>query len=133
MMILIIIVLGAFTLFSARGKVQQTQTTQTVPTTTSSQAGSAAEPASSLVHEIPLEVSFPLDGSTVATSPLLMKGKTLPNSAVFVNENEFKTDAQGNFSSAVELDEGENTIFVVANDDKGNYSEKDIDVVFEPQ
>jgi len=82
---------------------------------------------------ITLTVSAPADNTTVTSSNLVVRGKTVAGAEVFINDAETKADGNGNFSATITLDEGENYILVVANDAAGNYSEKEITVVYEAQ
>lgn len=87
---------------------------------------------STLVTGITLTVSSPANNSTVTDPSITVKGKTVANAEVFVNDIEIKADANGNFSVKLTLDEGDNYILVVANDINGNYSEKDLTVTYSP-
>lgn len=78
-----------------------------------------------------LEVAQPINNSMVANTIASLTGRTIPNASVFVNDQELKADANGNFSTSVTLDEGQNDIYVVAADDLGNSVEKDIIVNIE--
>lgn len=55
---------------------------------------------------------------------LIIKGSTTPNNPVkvFVNNNEVDatSDSDGNFTANLDLDKGDNTIFAVSTDKKGN-------------
>ncbi len=75
-------------------------------------------------------VTSPLNGTTVNTPNIQVKGKTVPNADVFVNEKDAKADAQGNFSVAYNLDEGENYLVVGANDEFGNFNEVELTVYY---
>lgn len=88
--------------------------------------------ASTLVTGITLSISSPVNNSTVANSSVAVKGKTVANADVFVNDTETKADGNGNFSVTLSLDEGENYILIVANDVNGNYSEKDLTITYTP-
>ena len=81
---------------------------------------------------VPLLVSTPTNGSTVKSSTISVKGKTANGIDVFVNDTENRSDAGGNFSASVSLDEGENTIIVVATDSEGNVAEETITVTYDP-
>lgn len=87
---------------------------------------------SALVTGITLSISSPANNSTVASSSVIVRGKTVANADVFVNDAETKSDGSGSFSVTLTLDEGENYILVVANDANGNYSEKDLTVTYTP-
>lgn len=78
-----------------------------------------------------LQVNEPKNNITVANQAITIIGKTIPNGFVFVNNQEFKADSNGNFSTTVILEEGENYILVVVSDDYGNSAEKDIVVNLE--
>lgn len=78
-----------------------------------------------------VDITTPADGSKVSSSSVIVRGKTIPNADVFVNDADTKADANGNFSVRVSLDEGENDIAVIANDSVGNFIEKDILVTSE--
>lgn len=78
-----------------------------------------------------LEVSQPINNITVTNAVVSLTGKTIPNGEIFVDDQELKANANGNFSTSVTLDEGQNNIYVVASDDLGNSVEKDITINLE--
>ncbi len=78
-----------------------------------------------------LTITDPKDKATVNSSSVTVKGKTAGGATVFVNDKEVRADNGGNFSSKATLEEGENTIIIVANDADGNYIEKEIMVNLE--
>ena len=78
-----------------------------------------------------LQISEPKDNVTVANQAITIKGKAISNGFVFVNDQEFRAGLNGNFSTTVILDEGENYILVVVSDEYGNSLEKDIVVNLE--
>lgn len=82
------------------------------------------------VAQIMLTITSPVNGSSVTAPTLVIKGITSPKADVFVNDSEVIADAQGNFTTQVTLDEGDNTLVVTANDANGNYSEKDLTVTY---
>jgi hypothetical protein len=86
-----------------------------------------------LQKEIPLTVTSPIEGSTVATEKVAVKGTTSANAEVFVNETELKANAKGEFSTTITLDEGDNIISIVANDEDGNSSEQEVTVTYEAE
>jgi|GEM_PF-2132961 len=86
---------------------------------------------SSSKEEIFLEITTPKENDVVSSSLLTVRGKTLPKADVFVNDKELKADSNGNFSTNITLDEGENMIVVVSNDDMGNYLEREFLVSLE--
>lgn len=83
------------------------------------------------VNQITLEVALPQDRSTVTTATITVAGKTSPNADVFINDKQLVADSQGNFSTQLTLDQGDNEIAIVANDQNGNSSEKDLTVTLQ--
>lgn len=75
-----------------------------------------------------LAVVSPKDGDILAASSVLVEGKTTPRAEIFVNDTEGLADSAGNFSVKIGLEEGENNITIMANDEVGNYAEKEIAV-----
>jgi hypothetical protein len=82
------------------------------------------------VSEIALTVTSPVNGTTVSSSQLTVKGKTLPKAEVYANEAEGVADAAGSFALSVALDEGENSIIVTAVDVDGNVAETEVTVTY---
>jgi len=82
-------------------------------------------------EKIFLQINEPKDNMTVNDQAVIVIGKTISNGFVFVNDQEFKADSNGSFSTTVILDEGENYILVVVSDEYGNSLEKDIVVNLE--
>jgi len=81
--------------------------------------------------EIFIELTSPKDKEVIKTSLLNVKGKTVKNAEVSINDKETKADSLGLFSVNLTLDEGENTINILVNDSLGNYIEKEITVTLE--
>lgn len=77
-----------------------------------------------------LTVDFPSDGETYHkdNNPLKVRGKTDPNVRVTINDFWAMVDDQGNYSYNLPLQNGNNQIKVVATDDAGNKTEKDLSV-----
>lgn len=138
------IVIGAVIIVAAIGVVLQSnqkheqaeksvQQVETTPSVQNTPAVSGVTPTSQpLASGITLSISTPANNSTVTTPALTVKGKSVPKAEVFVNDEETKADSSGNFSATLTLDEGENYILVVANDDIGNYSEKELYITYSP-
>lgn len=82
-------------------------------------------------NQFSLEILAPKNKATVGSLLIQIKGKTLPNSFIFVNDKELRADAKGDFATTISLDEGENAIFLVTHDENGNYVEKELDVISE--
>lgn len=87
--------------------------------------------ASEISQRLTLEVYQPKDKATVNSSTITVAGKTSALADVFVNEKELKADSNGNFSTNLNLDEGENIITVIVSDEQGNYAEKELTVTLE--
>lgn len=83
------------------------------------------------VAQITLTVTDPGNGAVVSSSPITIKGKTVANAQVFVNDAETKADSSGYFSVSLPIEEGENEIIVVANNDNGEYAEQSVMVTLE--
>jgi hypothetical protein len=79
-----------------------------------------------------LQIISPSDNSAVTSPYITLRGKTISQAEVFVNDIETVADANGDFSVGLTLDEGENPIMVVANDTNGNVGEAEITVTYEP-
>ena len=130
-----VIVLGAFIIGSFVIKPTKTIQPNMISVTPSiSQEESAnqqTQTTASTSLEISLTISEPLDNEIINTSVVTVKGTTLPNASVFVNDKELKADAKGAFSTSVSLDEGENILSIVANDENGNFVEKELTVILE--
>ncbi len=82
--------------------------------------------------QFPLNINTPTDGEIVKSSNIIVTGATAPNAEVNINDRQVTADTKGNFSAAITLDEGENTIVVTTNDNIGNFSEKEMTVTYEP-
>ncbi len=82
------------------------------------------------ISEIALTVTSPVNGTTVTSSKVTVKGKTLPKAEVYANEAEGVADSAGNFALSVALDEGENSIIVTAVDVDGNVAETEVVVTW---
>ncbi len=78
-----------------------------------------------------LNITSPANNSTVKVPYVRVVGKTTPRADVFVNGMEAFADAKGNFSVNTALDEGENMIYVAANDTNGNSAEQELIVTYE--
>ena len=74
-----------------------------------------------------LEVNQPEPAEKVKIS-----GKTEPEATLKINDRLIILDQEGNFTSAINLDEGENRILVSATDQAGNQTEKEIILNYAP-
>lgn len=91
--------------------------------------GQSQETGSVTTGKISLTITSPKDGETLGSTNATVKGKTVANAEVFVNDIVGKADTNGNFSINVTLDEGENQIVVSANDSNGNAAEQSMGVI----
>ena len=82
-----------------------------------------AEPVS---QGLTLEVIEPKENTTYSSSSIRVSGKTSAYAEIYVNDTQTKADGTGNFSVNYNLDEGENLLTIVANDQAGNYVEKEM-------
>jgi hypothetical protein len=67
-----------------------------------------------------LEIIEPQDSSVVKTQTVRVRGTTLPDADVRVNEQFVIVDATGAFTVMVSLETGPNSIEVIATDTAGN-------------
>jgi hypothetical protein len=80
-----------------------------------------------------ITIYSPVDGSTVNTPTVIVKGKVTDNCGVaslWIDTTKIDFAPDGSFSQKIELIEGTNTIKVVAYDAVGNKSEKDLTVTY---
>jgi len=132
----LLIIFGFLVVYSRQmKKTTPTESGQTIPTQSitinQSETTQTTETTTNISEGLTLEVNLPVNNSTVNTVSTLVKGKTSPNVEVFINEKEIKADSNGEFSTTVVLEEGENYIIVSANDEQGNYAEKEVMVNLE--
>ena len=78
-----------------------------------------------------LEIDNPKNKVVVDQPTIVVSGKTVPEAEVFINDKETRADNQGDFSLSINLEEGENTLVIVASDKEGNYQEKELTVFLE--
>lgn len=69
-----------------------------------------------------LEVISPTQGQTVEMTSILVEGSTDPETHVTVNEQEIRTDSNGNFKEEIKLSSSVNTIVIVATSKFGQAS-----------
>ncbi len=81
-----------------------------------------------------LEVTSPTDGQSFSKdqNTVQVAGKTDPGVRITVNEFWAIIDENNNFSYTLPLQNGDNQIKIVATDDAGNKTEKDIKVTYSP-
>lgn len=79
-----------------------------------------------------LDVTAPQNESTVKAATIEVKGRTVADAVVSVNGQAVQVNADGTFSTNVKLDEGPNTIEVIASDFQGNKASRVLTVIFVP-
>lgn len=140
--VIIMVFVGGFFLYYSQKNIpapsvpiQNSINNSTLPpssTTSSAENQSASAPSDfSTTNQITLSVNQPVNNTVVKIPSITVAGKTLPGAEVAINDKDIKADANGNFSTTITLDEGENTIVVMANDASGNSAEKDITVTYD--
>jgi hypothetical protein len=133
--ILFIVLMLAYLFFSKWNLGKITSLNQIIPnqlpvaTSQEETQGQSQETGSITTTKISLTITSPKDGETLGSTNATVKGKTVANAEVFVNDVVGKADANGNFSINVALDEGDNQIVVSANDANGNAAEQSISVI----
>jgi hypothetical protein len=80
-----------------------------------------------------LEIIEPKENVTYNNPSIKVSGKTSAYAEVYVNDIQTKADEKGYFSLNYNLDEGENLLIITANDQDGNYAEKEITVFLQTQ
>ena len=79
-----------------------------------------------------LEISEPQDSSVVRTQTVRVRGTTLPDADVRINEQFVIVDTAGAFTVMVSLERGPNSIEVIATDTAGNEEFHLITVIYLP-
>lgn len=110
--LLVIIALAVGTFAFYRSTSKPASKIPTVPAAT-------ASPSALPENPLPLTVISPQDTSVVSSPTLSLRGQTAPGADVAVNDLDLKADANGNFSTTLTLDEGENYILIVASSENG--------------
>jgi len=77
-----------------------------------------------------LKVTSPQDESTVYTFETEVAGVTAPDAVVSVNGMLVDVDADGKFSTTVSLEEGPNSIEVIASDYEGHEASKILTIIY---
>ena len=75
-----------------------------------------------------LEITFPKDGDTIDHNPITLSGKTDENVKITVNNFWAITNDDGTFSYQFNLQKGDNHIKIIANDEAGNTTEKELTI-----
>lgn len=94
-------------------------------------APSVPVPSINQASDFELSISSPVDNVVLTTPTLVIRGKTKAKAEVAINDKETVADSTGNFSVTMTLDEGENTFYILANDDMGNVAERMLTVIYD--
>ena len=119
--------LGFYAVNSGKVSINKSGTSEISTTSEENEDGESSD-LETEENKISLEIASPKDGDIVTKSPVVVTGTTVNGADVSVNDADTKADANGKFSVSVPLDEGENEIFVTANDISGNSAESSIKV-----
>jgi hypothetical protein len=108
--------------------------TSTLPTSSPSQTGTkpAVQNKTTPVRNLTLQITTPQDESVVTTATITVTGKTSSGAVVSINGKLADVDAVGGFKFRLLLDEGPNTIEVVASDRDGHELSQILLVIYEP-
>ena len=81
-----------------------------------------------------LELSQPTDGQVVngVNTSFEIKGLTDPGNRVTINDRFLILNSQGNFSSIVQLQPGDNNFVIVTTNSVGNFTKKEVKIVYQP-
>lgn len=77
-----------------------------------------------------LEISEPHDNATVHSNEITIKGTTDKETSIRVNDRPVVVDVQGTFQTSLRLNEGDNSVEVVAEDMVGNTETKKLTVKY---
>jgi cytoskeletal protein RodZ len=107
------------------------------PSTATTQPAPTAETAAPQVQtqtdsKFSLEIIEPQDSSVVKASTVKVRGTTLPDAEVRVNDQFVIVDAAGAFTAVVSLEAGPNSVEVTATDTAGNEEFRLITVMYLP-
>jgi len=125
-LIFLVLAVGGFAFYKSSSKAVP------IPSYTQPATNYPNQLAGTSKNQIALTVTSPKDNTQVSSPTLKVVGKTVANADVFVNDQDLKADATGNFTATVNLEEGDNFISFTAIDDSGNVSEQEITVTYTP-
>jgi hypothetical protein len=84
-----------------------------------------------------LSIESPNDGTVATDGEVMVKGKTLPNTAVVfytdTTDNSVESDGSGNFEGKIALASGINTLTVTAIDEGGEEKSVTLDIVYDEE
>jgi len=77
-----------------------------------------------------LVISSPRDGDISNENPIIVQGKTDPETRITINEKQIANDEQGNFSEEITLKNGINTLVVSVENKHGKQSTETYHVIY---
>ena len=92
----------------------------------------ACAPTPALKPEFSLTVTQPADESIINVDKVEVIGTTIPGAVVSINGELVDVNEEGNFTMMVVLEEGPNTIEVIASDLEGNEESHILVIVYVP-
>ena len=123
------VILLAFVFKSGSNKSPQQSTSQADVNETPINTLKTTSDTSSSSKSLDLVINEPISGTEVQKSSITIKGQVNPNAYVIVNETDVTLRGNGEFVQQVTLDEGENYISIVAYDDEGNATERELLII----
>lgn len=96
-------------------------------------AGATGQGGNSTSVAFQVRIVSPEDNSTLNSPQVEVKGYTVPDAVVTVNDIITIADASGAFTAKVPLIEGPNVLEVLASDDQGNEGYLQLTVTYDPQ
>lgn len=131
LLVIIIVFVGGFLVYYSQKNMQPPSSHLPSPPSSVGNQASSAPQDFNTTNQITLTVTQPVNNEVVKSSTITVTGKTMPGAEVAVNDVDIKTTPQGDFSTNITLDEGENTVVIIAHDAQGNAAEKDITVTYD--
>lgn len=107
-------------------------TTEPVVTETVTPAPTATSTPEAVAEEVALEITSPQEGIEVEWGAVRVSGATRPDAVVAVNGTVAEVQADGSFTLGVSLEEGPNTIEIVATDIENNTESEQLVVFYTP-
>lgn len=123
------VILLVFVFKSGSNKSPQQSTSQADVNETVINTLKTAIDTSSSSKSLDLVINEPISGTELQKSSIIIKGQVNPKAHVIVNETDVTLRVNGEFVQQVILDEGENYISIVAYDDEGNATERELLII----
>lgn len=102
-------------------------------------AGNESQPSAPTVVEFDttppaLEITSPENGATITglENQITLEGKTEEGTKIYVNDRLVIVGPEGDFDYQYPLEEGENTLTIIAQDKAGNQTKKELKVNYSP-